>query len=198
MAASSQLQRDLFAEYVAEGMHPTDAYEKAGFVRNRSSASRMTKRPDVAARIAELRAERRAVRQANLPAPMEMPAPVPAVPTCENPKTVAEMGITKAWVAAQYIAIAAEAKELGQFSAANSALKELERMRAAEDEKNGPEAAPDKPRVDIDALGNLLDKVGGLIALGKNPEQYMKDVTPTADAVTHQELRAHRAAESET
>jgi hypothetical protein len=188
MASTSKLQRDIFAEYVAEGMHLTDAYEKAGYVRNSNGAWRMSKRPDVAAKIAELRAERRAARQANLPAPLPVPEPLPLVPTCDDPQTVAEMGFNKVWLANAYQRIAAAAEDVGQFSAATTALGKIQNMVEAE-QKNEPERAPDAPRVDIDALGSVLDKVAGVIAASKAPDH---------SAVTHSEQKALTAAENET
>ncbi|MDE4303663.1 hypothetical protein PXK30_09400 [Phaeobacter gallaeciensis] len=191
MASTSQLQRDMFAEYVAEGMHPTDAYEKAGFVRNRSSASRMTKRPDVAAKIAELRAERRAARQANLPAPLPVPEALPLVPTCDDPQTVAEMGFNKVWLANAYQRIAAAAEDVGQFSASITALGRIQNLVEAE-QKTEPERAPDAPRIDINSIADVLGKVADIIEVSKAPDRS------TANAVTHSEQKALTAAENET
>ena len=49
---------EFFAQARAKGARLDDAYEDAGFVLNKGHPSRLARRPEVAARIAELRAQR--------------------------------------------------------------------------------------------------------------------------------------------
>jgi hypothetical protein len=49
---------EFFAQARAKGARLDDAYEDAGFVLNKGHSSRLARRPEVAARIAELRAQR--------------------------------------------------------------------------------------------------------------------------------------------
>lgn len=187
MPELSDIRREEFCQNLVSGMTQIDAYVAAGFEKNRGASWRMTQREDVAARTAELRAERAAARKANLPA---APEPVPLVPTCDNPQTMAEMGFSRTWIADAYRRIAAAAEEAGQFSAATTAVSKIQGM-VEHEQKDTPDAPPDKTRVDIDALGSVLDKVAGLIAASKAPDHS------TADAVTYQTTKAHSAAESE-
>jgi hypothetical protein len=55
---------EAFAWALACGASRTDAYERAGYRRNRFSASALARRPEVAARIAWLEARERAIAQA--------------------------------------------------------------------------------------------------------------------------------------
>lgn len=101
------------------------------------------------------------------------------------PESMEEMGYTKAWFGSVYRNIAEQAREHGNFSAANGALDNLARM-VAEEEQAEPEQAATPERIDIDALGAVLDKVAGVVG--------------TADAVQIPSLatqKAYRAAEKE-
>src|ERR1700723_974122 len=49
---------EFFAQARAKGARLDDAYEDAGFVLNKGHSSRLARRPEVAARIAELRVQR--------------------------------------------------------------------------------------------------------------------------------------------
>jgi len=59
-------RHEAFAQARAKGARRDDAYEDAGFVPGNDHASRLETRPEVAERIAELRAERADLSEANL------------------------------------------------------------------------------------------------------------------------------------
>jgi hypothetical protein len=58
-------RHEAFAQARAKGAPLDDAYENAGYVPNRSHACRLAKRPDIADRIAQLRAKRAEVIDAS-------------------------------------------------------------------------------------------------------------------------------------
>jgi hypothetical protein len=58
-------RHEAFAQARAKGALLDDAYEDAGFVPERGNACRLAKRPEVAARIAELRADNSALGDFN-------------------------------------------------------------------------------------------------------------------------------------
>lgn len=59
MPALDNAKYELFSQGVAEGKKQIDAYVDAGFKRNEPQASRLRKSPQVAARVAEILAEKR-------------------------------------------------------------------------------------------------------------------------------------------
>jgi hypothetical protein len=58
MAELKNARHEQFAKMVALGMDAYQAHGKAGFRADRSNSSKLAREPDIAARIAELRAER--------------------------------------------------------------------------------------------------------------------------------------------
>lgn len=176
MAKLANAGHEKFAQNIAKGMKQEDAFEDAGYTRNNGHASRLKGRPEVKARIAELQAERRA----------QVPAVASSdpVPMCENPTTLAEMGIDKRWIANAYRAIYDDAKSLGQLNVANTSLAALDKMREKEDAALGrkdEDAPPNK--IDINALGTVLDKVAGVIAASKAPDQSASLSVPDQKAL---------------
>jgi hypothetical protein len=65
MPALSDTRHEAFAQACAKGARFMDAYQDAGFAPDRSHASRLARRDDVAARIAELRLARAAAEDAD-------------------------------------------------------------------------------------------------------------------------------------
>ena len=65
MPALSDTRHEAFAQACAKGARFMDAYQDAGFAPDRSHASRLARRDEVAARIAELRLARAAAEDAD-------------------------------------------------------------------------------------------------------------------------------------
>ncbi len=66
MPALPNFRQEAFAQRRAKGARLEDAYEDAGYTPSRSAASRLAARPEIADRIAELRAERDATKPKTL------------------------------------------------------------------------------------------------------------------------------------
>ena len=58
MGALGNPKHEIFAQHVAAGMRPRDAYTRAGFEPSRANFHRLMKKPHVARRIAELISDR--------------------------------------------------------------------------------------------------------------------------------------------
>ena len=172
-------RHEIFCRHRAKGVHYLEAYVKAGFKAHKGAAYRLGQRDDVKQRIREL-------------APIEIvvPPPVELVPTSANPGTLAELGYSRKYFAECYRRIAAAAEEQGQLNHAVTALAKIQNMYESEVAEKG-EGTPkrDAQRIDINALGAVLDKVAGVIAASKAPDRS------TADAVTY---KAIKASENET
>lgn len=172
-----------FVENMAKGMMQKDAYQKVYGSGNASAASKLAKK--YASQIEEMQAV-----QARKIAAMDEGA------------TLARMGIDKMWIANAYRRIYDESRRLGNNSVAVSVLKNIEKLRAAEEVEAEVQAgtAPAPQRIDIGALGAVLDKFSNVLALSNEPQQ---DVTPTSDEVpalsymTWSHQKAHRATEAE-
>lgn len=117
-----------FARLLAKGVRQGEAYIKAGYSDNKGAASRLANRPLVSARVKELRAENFAQMQAN-------------AEVLEG-ADLSEMGLTMDWCARQYKVIFDKALEAGNFSAANAAVQNIQKLvRASEAEVDEPVVA---------------------------------------------------------
>lgn len=176
MAELENKRHEQFAANIAKGMAVQDAYVKAGFKPNQPRASVLSRTAEIKARVRELIGHK-------------PPEALPLVPTCEDPQTMAELGYSKAWFANAYQRIASQAEEVGQLNVANTSLGKIQAMYEAErvETAGTPAIHGGGNRLDINALGTILDKVAGLIELSKGDKPRV---------LTHSDHKAHRATES--
>lgn len=174
-AKLGNLRHEKFAQLVAGGMRQGAAYEEAGFKRSKSGASHLRKRPDVAARIDQLKAGRF----------------LPSLTEEEGAQGLARLGVTRDWIARQYFEIHKSAFSAGKMADSTRAVERLQKMREEEDRAMEAKSAsaPSENKIDINALGVVLDKFAGVLEAAKQPAQSMVDITPPLA-----DQKAHRAA----
>lgn len=169
MARLGNAKHEQFAQLVASGTPQGQAYVQAGYKASAPHASHLAKRPDVAKRIAELQAKSLA-------------------PVIGDQVSI-EDEFSVGWIQMQYELICTKAREQGDMKTANAAIKNVESLIQFENKRLERDA--DKPtgagRIDINTLGNVLDRVAGVIAASKAPEA----------TTAYVEMKALRAAENE-
>ncbi|MFW8594948.1 hypothetical protein [Cribrihabitans neustonicus] len=182
-------KHEQFAQLVAKGANQTTAYRWAygGKVSGaKQSAQRLVQRGDVAERISQLREDRRAERRAET-------LPLELSPLCANPQSLTEAGYNRRYFAECYRRLAEAAEEAGQMNHAVTALSKIQGMYEAEVGPAGANApAPQSAaRVDVEALGAILDKVTSLVAksTGRDGDSAVH---------THADFKALSASENET
>ena len=155
-------KHEAFAYAVSKGVGIAEAYVQAGYNDSPPSATRLAKKPEVAARIEEIRGEMLSRAKAIVQAPTE-----------ENAVALAEMGLTLDWCMQQFKEIADEARAAGQFAPANAAIKNIQgiiEIKSSKDEGGKPD---EDQKYSLKEIGNIADMLSAL------PEQpIIKDVTP--------------------
>jgi hypothetical protein len=141
-----------YARLLSKGVKQGEAYVQAGYTKNAGAASHLAKK--CAARVQYL-------HERNSPSAIALPGDT----------TLAEMGITEEWIVAQYQNIYEKALEVGQLAPANTAVQNIDRLRkSAEQEQESGDKVPEN-RIDINAIGHVLDKVTDLLNAAKTPPE---------------------------
>lgn len=183
MPALANPKHEQFAQLLARGAKQREAYVQAGYAPNPGAASKIANSTKVLERVNEIKG----VISKQIVKAME-------APTEENWQTLADMGLTMPWVAAQFKMIYQEAMQAGQFPAANTAVDNIRKLIELE-RKGQPEEEQKKEddRISVkDTLAMLREfkeilKVGGDVV----PESVMVDITPRAEPVDVPGLLAH-------
>lgn len=165
LAALSNAKHEAFAYNVAKGMKIAESHVHAGYMHNPAAATRIHKLPAVQDRIKELK--------------QEMLEKVNALVTTPNEETAVglrELGLSLDWCARQYKEIANEARDSGQYTAAISAVSNIQKLieiesNKRENEDESPAAAI--PLKDITDMFKAMKSV-----MDSPPQEEMIDVTP--------------------
>ncbi|MHA6262482.1 terminase small subunit [Arenibacterium sp. CAU 1754] len=177
MARLGNAKHEQFARFIAEGTHARqeDAYVACGYkpANAKSHASHLIKRPEVRARIEELQGKALA-------------------PVIGDGTELAEAcpWLTVTWFAAQYDLIRQKAMAAGDMKTASATVKNVQSLIDLETRLATEKAAKPAPvgRIDVNALGGILDKVAAMIDVSKSPDQ---------SGATSPAMKAHRAAENQ-
>lgn len=164
-----------YAQLIARGIAQGESYVRAGYKKNDGAASNLRKRLSVAARIAELKAER-----------------IQQVPALNGEgTTIAELGVTRMWIAAQFNHIYDRAMDAEKYADATKALQNLDKMRADEqDSAPDDDRVPAAGRIDINDLGNILDKFADILSIEKQEPAQLELQEPSWRA----KMKAQKAA----
>ncbi len=152
-------KHDEFAMLLAQGVKQGEAYIKAGYSENKGAASRLAASPKIQDRIEEYKKEIAQKVQTAMTVVSE-----------ENWKSLADMGLTMEWVATQYSEIYKQSLLAGSFSAANTAVQNIQKL--IEIEKNG--------RADGEKSEEERYSVKDTLALLKGMKEIMHDAGEVA------------------
>lgn len=156
-------KHEAFAYQVAKGMGMADSYVHAGYKDSGPSATRLSKQPDVAARIEELREDFRSKAKA-----------IADVPSEENAVALVNAGLSLDWCINEFKDIAEKAKSAGQFAPANQAVKNIQSILEIKSAKDPDNATEEKKKYSLDEIGD----VAGLLAKISPDQPKIIDVTP--------------------
>lgn len=160
-------KHDEFARLLAQGVKQGEAYIKAGYSENKGAASRLAASPKIQDRVEEYKKEIAQKVQTAMTVVSE-----------ENWQSLADMGLTMEWVAQQFKTIYEESLTAGSFSAANTAVQNIQKL--IELEKNGKsdeEKATEEKYSVRDTLA-LLKGMKDIMAEVPQQEPELVDVTP--------------------
>lgn len=176
---------EAFARCRSSGMNASASYVRAYGRENPSQGAKMAKDPRILTRVAEIRGlPFPPVGLPDLPSPEpsrsvpkvpDMPilpppvAPMPVLVPDANaaPNTLESLGYSKRYFAEAHRAILDRAIAMDRYSDASKALSKLQNMWDNEQVCSEQSDASPKSRIDIDALGDILDKVSQLVAISK-------------------------------
>lgn len=166
-------KHDEFARLLAQGVKQGEAYMKAGYSENKGAASRLASSPKIQDRVEEYKKEIAHKVQTAMTVVSE-----------ENWQSLADMGLTMEWVALQFQTIYSQSLQAGSFSAANTAVQniqkliELERNGASEEDKN------EDSKISVKDTLSLLSGMKDLLSAAPEPDAPpdMIDVTPKEDS----------------
>ena len=155
MALLPNHKHERFAQLIAKGWKKYEAYEEVGYAGgNRSAATRLAQRPDVAARIVELQATNA--------------APVNAIQSAKD-GSLADMGLTMVWVAEAYLTIHSKALEARRFKEANDALSAIAKLVKAERSEGADAPAQFRgPAISVADTLALLSSMKDVMHIGRN------------------------------
>jgi phage terminase small subunit len=158
-----------FALLLARGLKQGQAYIKAGYAENKGAASRLAQSPVIQERVEQLKTEL-----------MDRVQSVIAVNTKDNVESLRELGLTMEWVAQQFKNIYTSSLQAGAFSAANTAVENIKKLIEMEKNANNEDDSKDIPRLDMQDMLGVLDKVADIITASKNSsaEIPMINITP--------------------
>jgi hypothetical protein len=164
LAALSNAKHEAFAYNRAKGLPVGEAYVHAGYSHNPASASRVHRLPAVQDRIKELKKEM-----------LERVNELVTTPNEETAIGLRDMGLSIDWCARQYKEIANEARDSGQYTAAISAVSNIQKLIEIETSKRGDkEEAPEAVISVKDTIAMLKE----MKSLMNSPVQEMVDITP--------------------
>lgn len=162
-------KQELFCRFVAEGETYTQAYELAGYTPSTSNSSVLANKPDIAARIAELKAE----KQAN-----ELEFRVRLAEAKIDPDENAVTEVIQ-WTIQKVLDALSENARLaqiaGEFGAAHKSLELIGKALGMFDSKNPKDNDGNAPRTQVSltlvqqALGEADGGGGPVPANGRNP-----------------------------
>ncbi len=159
-------KHESFAYHLAKGEKQAKAYVLAGYNDNASAASRLAASPIINSRVIELKKEiSKRITEA-----MERPNE-------ETFGSLAEMGLTMEWVAGSFKDIYTMALADGQYSAANSAVQNIQKLIEIERDGTPPEEHEKSQLVDITQVTAMLTAAKDLI-MSQPEEPELKDITP--------------------
>ena len=148
-------KQELFCRFLARGLTQVEAYERAGYVRNKGNASILAAKPDVMLRVEELINDREARTRIEAEERNEK---------LKSAETTEDLGLNRNWILAELMDNALKAKEMGQFAAANSALKllgeELGMFTTGQKRQVLLEAKKQIPSIDPINITHMLEQLG--------------------------------------
>lgn len=164
-----------FALLLARGVKQGEAYIKAGYSENKGAASRLAASPKVQDRIEELKKEIHSKIQTAMTVPSE-----------QNWESLADMGLTMEWVAEQYKTIYEESLTAGSFSAANTAVQNIQKLIEIEKNASGSEDGEKEEKISVKdtlaLLKGMKDLMSGEPPIHHDDSPALVDVTPKEDS----------------
>lgn len=164
-------KHESFALGLAKGLPQIKAYTTAGYTANASAASRLAGTPEIKRRVEELKKERHQKFNEVMIAPDE--------DFEEGVKSLRDMGITIEWIANAYRNIYMDALDSGQYSAANSAVSNMQKLVEIEGAGTPNDDFEKESSIKLSEATALLDSVRGVIEASKSSTELpMVDITP--------------------
>ncbi|QJA43008.1 hypothetical protein [Phaeobacter phage MD18] len=162
-------KHDEFARLLAQGVKQGEAYVKAGYSENKGAASKLASSPKIQDRVEEYRKEIAQKVQTAMTVVSE-----------ENWQSLADMGLTLEWVAKQFETIYEQSIQAGSFSAANTAVQNIQKLIEMERNGSNEEAKSEESKISVkDTLALLSGMKDVLSATPDNDATPdMIDVTP--------------------
>jgi len=169
-------KHEAYAIGLSKGMKQLEAYAHAGYTPNPSAASRLSVTPTIADRVDELKEEVKAQMSLALTAT-----------EAGDYESLAEMGISIEWVAAQYRQIYVQAMDVNSLAAANSAISNIQRLLELEKNEGKGPVEDTGPAIKINDVTGMLTALKELAQLSQKEGDEplpMIDVTPSAILAT--------------
>lgn len=163
-------KHDEFARLLAQGLKQGEAYVKAGYTENKGAASRLAASPRLQDRVEEYK------KEIALKVKTAM-----TIVSEENWESLADMGLTMEWVAAQYQIIYENSLTAGSFSAANTAVQNIQKLIELERNSTTEEQRDDSDKISVKDTLALLKGMKELMDFPAIEELEMTDITPTED-----------------
>ena len=162
-------KHEQYASFLARNMPQGKAYQKAGYTANAGAASRLAAAPDIKARVEDLREEnnRAVVRFMD-------------DTTVDNAKSLVELGLTRNWCAVSFKEVYDKALEEGQFSAANAAVVNIQKLVDMENGTDDGTTKPGNNSVDLTAVTDMLKAAKELLIHERIPAEAPE---PGEDAI---------------
>lgn len=165
-------KHDEFARLMAQGLKQGEAYIKAGYSENKGAASRLAASPRIQDRIEEYKKEIALKVQTAM-----------AVVSEENWQSLAEMGLTIEWVATQYKLIYENSLTAGSFSAANTAVQNIQKLIEMEKNAKKDEDTDNGDKISVkDTLALLQGMRDIMTAPPAEKEHDYIDITPADES----------------
>lgn len=171
MAALENPKHEEFALLLARGVKQGEAYMKAGYSENKGAASRLAGSPKMEDRVEELKTE----MSRKITTAMSTHA-------TEDWESLAEMGLTMEWVAAQYKEVYEGSMVAGSFASANSAIQNIQKL--IEIEQNGKSGDDEGAEASVSVKDTLalLQGFKDIMSAPVEPQpeelEHMRDITP--------------------
>lgn len=172
-------KHETFAYHLSRGMAQKKAYVQAGYEANDSSASRLAASPQIQSRITELKED---VHQKINRAMAE--------PNEENFQSLADMGLTMEWCAAQYKKIYTEAMDQKNLAPANTAIANIQKLVEINGAGTGVVEQDTESLIKVSEVTGMLDSLKGVIEATQGPIEN-EDPADSARDVTPAEITAH-------